>query len=301
MVRRFPGWIRRPWASGDAFTETKAILDEHSVNTVCRSARCPNIGECWAQRTATFLLLGRVCTRNCRFCAVRRGIPMPVDPDEPARVAEAVRQLRLTHVVVTSVTRDDLPDGGASQFAVTVQAIRARCRKTTVEVLTPDFGGDRSAVETVIASGPDVFGHNIETVARLCARLRGHADGYGRALTVLREARALSPHMVVKSAIMVGLGETVEEVFQTLGDLLASGCEAVSVGQYLQPTGRHAPVTRYVRPEEFALYQEKAYQLGFRFAVAGPFVRSSYRAGELASVLCSRGNRLGMEDMGDAI
>ena len=281
MARRFPEWIVRPWGAGETFELTKGLLDDLGVATVCTGARCPNIGECWSRKTATFLVLGKTCTRACRFCAVAQGTPAPVAPDEPRRVAEAVRRLGLAHAVITSVTRDDLPDGGAGHIAATVAAIRAVNPEATVEVLVPDFRGKESAVARVMAALPEVFGHNIETVARLYPVLRGFRHDYGRSLDVLAQAGAQSQGTAVKSGIMVGHGETATEVWQTLIDLRDAGCQAVSIGQYLQPTPRQRPVAAFVPPDEFAAYEEEAYRLGFTYVASGPLVRGSYRSEEL--------------------
>lgn len=288
MARRFPEWIRRPWGTGTAFVATRDLLDDLEVSTVCQSARCPNMGECWAHRVATFMILGEVCTRDCRFCAVGHGVPAPPDSGEPARVAEAVRRLGLRHAVVTSVTRDDLPDGGAAQFRATIEAIRAAVPDATVEVLTPDFHGDPEAIGWVLDASPEVFGHNIETVERLYPSLRGSANSYARGLDVLRTAALWASDAIVKSALMVGHGETHDEVTATLEDLLEAGCTAVCIGQYLQPTARQSEVAAFVTPDQFAAYEAEAYRLGFAFASAGPFVRSSYRSEELFEALRRR-------------
>lgn len=257
------------------------MVSRLGLHTVCQSARCPNQGECWKRRTATFMILGNVCTRNCAFCSVKSGRPEALDPDEPARVAEAVRELGIKHAVITSVTRDDLPDGGAAHFARTVEAVRAANPGTTVEVLVPDFLGDEAPVRTVLASVPEVFGHNIETVERLYDALRRRKITYRDALRVLETAAAHHSGSIVKSALMVGHGEEPAEVRATLRDLLAAGCEAVAIGQYLRPTPKQRRVTAFVPPEQFKEYEVLAYQLGFKFAIAGPFVRSSYRSEEL--------------------
>lgn len=289
MAGPFPEWIRRTWGSGSDFGVTRGILDGLQLHTVCQSARCPNIGECWRRQTATVMVLGNVCTRKCAFCSVRSGrggqTVAPPDPEEPGRVAEAVRLLALRHAVVTSVTRDDLADGGSGHFAATVKAIRAAKPGCTTEVLTPDFLGNREAVETVIAAGPDVFGHNIETVERLYPVLRDAAHDYGRSLGVLKSAAAAGERTAVKSALMVGHGETPDEVRATLSDLLDAGCVAVCIGQYLRPGKAEREVAEYVTPEQFEAYGRMAYAMGFAFAVAGPFVRSSYRAEELVNAL----------------
>lgn len=281
MGSPFPDWIKQQWASGENSEFTKSIVSRLGLHTVCQSARCPNQGECWKRRTATFMILGNVCTRNCAFCSVKSGRPEALDPDEPARVAEAVRELGIKHAVITSVTRDDLPDGGAAHFARTVEAVRAANPGTTVEVLVPDFLGDEAPVRTVLASVPEVFGHNIETVERLYDALRRRKITYRDALRVLVTAAAHHSGSIVKSALMVGHGEEPAEVRATLRDLLAAGCEAVAIGQYLRPTPKQRRVTTFVPPEQFKEYEVLAYQLGFKFAIAGPFVRSSYRSEEL--------------------
>jgi len=277
----FPEWIRRPWASGEGFSFTKEVLEGLQLHTVCQSAHCPNQGECWQRRTATVMVLGGTCTRSCRYCSVPGGKPEAVDPHEPAHVAEAVHRMGLRHAVVTSVTRDDLPDGGADHIARTVEAIHEANPGTTVEVLVPDFGGDRGAVARVLEAGPEVFSHNIETVERLYPVIRSRRFTYRLALGVIRTAAEWSGPAILKSALMVGHGETRVEVEATLRDLLAVGCEAVSIGQYLRPTPRQRAVAEFVPPAAFEDYQQTAYDLGFRFAVAGPFVRSSYRSEEL--------------------
>jgi len=281
MGSPFPDWIKRQWASGENSEFTKSIVSRLGLHTVCQSARCPNQGECWKRHTATFMILGNVCTRNCAFCSVKSGRPEALDPDEPARVAEAVRELGIKHAVITSVTRDDLPDGGAAHFARTVEAVRAANPGTTVEVLVPDFLGDEAPVRTVLASVPEVFGHNIETVERLYDALRRRKITFRDALRVLETAAAHHSGSIVKSALMVGHGEEPAEVRATLRDLLAAGCEAVAIGQYLRPTPKQRRVTAFVPPEQFKEYEVLAYQLGFKFAIAGPFVRSSYRSEEL--------------------
>ncbi|MBI4557976.1 MAG: lipoyl synthase, partial [Candidatus Hydrogenedentes bacterium] len=253
------------------------------LHTVCQSAHCPNIGECWQRRTATVMILGNTCTRNCRYCSVPSGKPGTLDPEEPQHVAEAIQRMGLRHAVITSVTRDDLADGGTGHFAETVRWVRILNPDTTVEVLTPDFNGNCEQICTVAETEPEVFGHNIETVGRLYPVLRGCRYSYHIALQVLKTVSDLGLPSIVKSAIMVGHGETQDEVKQTLEDLLEVGCEAVNIGQYLRPTQRQREVVGYVHPEQFELYEELAYQLGFRFALAGPFVRSSYRSEEIMS------------------
>ncbi|MDX9975286.1 MAG: lipoyl synthase [FCB group bacterium] len=281
MKMQFPEWVRRNWASGDDVEYTKKLMEGLQLHTVCQSARCPNMAECWQRRTATLMVLGNTCTRNCRYCSVPSGKPEGLDAEEPRHAAEAVKQMGLRHVVVTSVTRDDLPDGGAEHIARTVTAIRTMNPRTSIEVLTPDFLGDRAAIETVLAAMPEVFGHNIETVERLYPALRGPRYAYSLGLSVLETAARYSARPIVKTALMVGHGETEAEVRQTFEDLLAAGCDAVSIGQYLRPTKKQRAVEEFVRPERFEQYQQLAYDLGFRFAVAGPFVRSSYRSDEM--------------------
>jgi len=274
-----PPWIRRRFPPQEEWERVERLLRSLSLHTVCESARCPNLGECFRRGTATFLILGDTCTRSCRFCAVKKGIPLPPDPEEPRRVAEAARTLSLHHVVVTSVTRDDLPDGGAEHFAKTIQAIRECLPQATVEVLVPDFQGSAEALEVVLAARPDVLNHNVETVPRLYSLVRPQAD-YARSLELLRRTRARYPGILVKSGLMVGLGETQKEVEAVLWDLKEAGCDVVTIGQYLRPTAWHLPVVAYVPPEVFAYYREYALRLGFRGVASGPFVRSSYRAEE---------------------
>jgi lipoic acid synthetase len=250
------------------------------IHTVCQSARCPNLGDCFGRGTATFLLMGNACTRNCRFCAVDHTAPGPLDPAEPARIAQAARMLGLSHVVITSVTRDDLPDGGAAHFAAAIAALRELLPQARVEVLVPDLRGSTEALHTVLAARPDVFGHNVETVPRLYSEVRPQAD-YQRSLDLLRWAAELATGIVVKSGFMVGLGESEAEVLALLADLRSAGVSAVTIGQYLQPTRAHLPVAEYVPPSIFARYRQAARDLGFRHVLSGPLVRSSYHAAEM--------------------
>jgi lipoic acid synthetase len=287
-TRRFPDWIRRQWPSGEAHQEVKALLEGLDLHTVCQSAHCPNQGECWSRRTATFLVLGNVCTRHCAFCGVSHGRPLPVDAGEPEKVAEAVARLGVKHAVITSVTRDDLDDGGAGHIARTVASIKESNGGTTVEVLVPDFCGDTAAIATVTASGPEIFGHNIETVERLHPKLRDRRYSYRRSLDVLQAACGLKSGGYVKSALMLGCGETEEDVLGTLGDLRSAGCDAVAMGQYLRPGPDNGPVAEFVTPEQFRVYEQAAREMGFLFAVAGPFVRSSYRSGDLLTAVSAR-------------
>jgi len=281
---RKPPWLRKRLVLTEPYGEVRALLRHERVHTVCQEARCPNHWECFSQKTATFLILGDQCTRRCGFCAVGHGRPAPPDPDEPDRIARAVCALGLRYVVVTSVTRDDLPDGGASVFAKTIRAIRTAVPGAQVEVLIPDFRGSASSLETVLDAGPDVVNHNVETVPRLYERVRPGAD-YRRSLSLLRWAFHRAPQTPIKSGIMVGLGETDDEIHQTLEDLLASGCTMLTLGQYLRPTPHLLPVARYVPPEEFHAWREKALALGFRRVASGPWVRSSYHARELYRTL----------------
>lgn len=247
------------------------------MNTVCQSAHCPNIGECFSRKTATFLVLGNVCTRSCRFCAVRGGEPAQLDPDEPARVADAVARLGLRYVVITSVTRDDLPDGGGGHFVATIRAVRERRPGVTVEILVPDFRGDAELIETVVDGGPDVFGHNVETVPRLYPDVRPGA-GYGRSLDVLRFAKNRDSEILTKSGIMVGMGESRAEVVTVMKDLQSVHCDILTIGQYLSPSREHYPVVEFVPPEVFEEYARVGEEIGFRHVVSGPLVRSSYMA-----------------------
>ena len=268
-----PSWIRVRIGSNEAFHATKLRLRGHGLHTVCEEALCPNLGHCWSRGHATLLILGDRCTRGCRFCNVDKRAVLPPDPDEPRRAAAAVRDAGLQEVVLTSVTRDDLPDGGAAHWAQTVEAIRAALPDVLIEVLVPDFGGDPAALDTVIAARPDVFGHNLETVPRLYPLARPEAD-YARSLAVLR--RASDAGLIAKTSLMLGLGETSEEIEQTLRDARAAGCRIFFAGQYLQPSARHLPVSRYVEPAAFDRLRDLAYSLGFAFAASAPLVRSSY-------------------------
>ncbi|NOY68676.1 MAG: lipoyl synthase [Deltaproteobacteria bacterium] len=281
MGLKKPSWLRRSIPSGPEYERVCSLLINSRLNTVCREAKCPNIGECFSQRIATFMIMGARCTRNCRFCGVEHGIPAPPDPDEPARVAGAVFKLGLLYVTVTSVTRDDLPDGGAGLFAEVIAQIRQLNRKVSVEVLIPDFQGDLDALEKVVSARPDVLNHNIETVPRLYFEARPQAD-YGRSLDLLARAQGLDQNVRTKSGLMLGLGEREDEIQQVLTDLLRTGCHILTLGQYLQPSRAHLPVARFVRPDEFDLWREKALEMGFSKVASGPFVRSSYHARELA-------------------
>lgn len=280
--RRLPPWLKRPLPQpGMQFTSS--LIEELKLETVCESAKCPNQTECWSQKTATFMILGNVCTRPCGFCSVPKGKTELVQADEPGRLAEAARRLGLRHVVITSVTRDDLADGGAEHFYQCVLAVR-ELTGAVVEVLTPDFLGNRAAIHRVIEAQPEVFNHNTETVPRLYDRVRRNAK-YQRTLDLLDQVKQTAPHLATKSGLMLGLGETTEELLDVFADLRKVGCDMLTLGQYLQPTGGHLAVERYVPPEEFDDIGEMARKMGFKFVASGPFVRSSYHAGEMAGEL----------------
>lgn len=278
--QRLPAWLRRP-APQAGMRYTTDVISDLRLETVCESARCPNRTECWSQQTATFMILGNVCTRPCGFCSVPKGKTEVVEIDEPERLAEAAQRLGLSYVVITSVTRDDLKDGGADHFYRCVLAVRERTG-AKVEVLTPDFGGNSAAISRVVEARPDVFNHNTETVPRLYHRVRRNAD-YQRTLDLLAQVKREAPDMPTKSGLMLGLGETREELLQVCADLRAVGCDMLTLGQYLQPSLQHLPVERYVPPEEFDEIGDLVRKLGFTMVASGPFVRSSYHAGEMAA------------------
>ena len=280
-VRRLPPWLRQNLAPGGGLGETAGLIAELGLETVCSSAKCPNRLECWSQRTATFMILGNVCTRPCGFCSVPRGKTEELEGDEPTRVAEAAKRLGLAHVVITSVTRDDLDDGGAEHFRQTVEAVRA-ATGATIEVLVPDFIGKEGALETLMRSRPEVFNHNTETVPRLYRTVRGRKSVYAWTLELLARAKLLLPEVKTKSGLMLGLGETREELLDVFADLLDHGVDYLTLGQYLQPTAESLPVDRYVPPEEFDELGEIARELGFRKVASGPLVRSSYHARDMA-------------------
>ncbi|VTS03484.1 lipoyl synthase : Lipoyl synthase OS=Planctomyces limnophilus (strain ATCC 43296 / DSM 3776 / IFAM 1008 / 290) GN=lipA PE=3 SV=1: Radical_SAM [Tuwongella immobilis] len=276
---RLPAWMKRTLPRGNENFFTHELLRELKLETVCENARCPNRPECYARRTATFMILGNVCTRPCGFCSVPRGTPDMLEDDEPQRVAEAAFRLGLKHVVITSVTRDDLPDGGADHFYRCVVAVRERTG-AAVEVLTPDFLGDPAAIDRVIESAPEVYNHNMETVPRLYRKVRGRAD-YRRSLDLLKRVKEKAPQMVTKSGLMLGIGETIDELFDVIADLREIDCDVLTLGQYLAPTLKHIPVARFLPPEEFDALAARARTMGFKQVVAGPFVRSSYHADEM--------------------
>ena len=276
MAERFPPWLRKKLNFSDQTHALKLLMRKKRLHTVCEEAHCPNLFECWSQPTATFMILGDVCTRKCGFCAVATGRPRAVDEEEPRHVAEAAAEMELRHVVVTSVDRDELPDRGAGQFVKTIRAIRELLPSATVEVLTPDFRGKPSAIDQVIAARPDIFNHNLETVPRLYRRVRLGADYRWSLMLLERVARAgLS---TTKSGIMVGLGEKEDEILQTMRDVREAGCQVLTIGQYLQPTRDHLPVEEFVHPDRFAEYERAGLAIGFDFVASGPFVRSSFNA-----------------------
>jgi lipoic acid synthetase len=277
---RLPAWLHTRLPTTDSFVQTRALLNELRLHTVCQSAACPNHWECWSKGTATFMIGGDRCTRACGFCAVTTAKPLPLEADEPARVADATHRLRLRHVVITAVARDDVPDGGADHFRRTIEAVRALNPATVIEVLTPDFNAREAAIDTVIAAQPHIFNHNLETVRRLTPSVRSRAT-YDRSLSVLGLVKAKCDGTIyTKSGLMLGLGETEEELFTALADLRRAGCDLLTLGQYLQPTLRHLPVVEFVTPQKFAEYGVRARELGFRHVASAPMVRSSYHADE---------------------
>ncbi|MFP3387408.1 lipoyl synthase [Brevibacillus sp. SIMBA_040] len=285
MTQRKPEWLKINLVSGSelaSFKELKQTMRSKTLHTVCEEAKCPNIHECWASGTATFMILGDICTRACRFCAVKTGLPTELDVAEPERVAEAAEQMRLKHVVVTSVARDDLADGGAQIFAETIKAIRRRLPFASVEVLIPDFMGNWDALKVVMDARPDVLNHNIEAVRRLSDRVRARAK-YDRTLELLKKAKEFQPQIPTKSSLMIGVGETIEEIIETMNDLRSVDVNIMTIGQYLQPTKKHLKVENFYHPDEFARLKEEGMKRGFSHVEAGPLVRSSYHAHEQAS------------------
>lgn len=277
--RKFPEWLKKPLPTNGEAIRTADILASLRLSTVCRSAKCPNLTECFSRRVATFMIMGEICTRNCAFCGVSKGIPREIDANEPARIAEAAGKLGLKHIVVTSVTRDDIPDGGASHFAATICEIKKLMPDSTIEVLVPDFNGDKSAVDKVLEARPDIFNHNVETIPRLYPEVRPQAD-YQRSLGILKYAKNAAPKVRTKSGLMLGLGETDKEVIEVMNDLRESECDMLTIGQYLQPDAKNLPVTEYISPDKFREYENAALRSGFISAFCGPFVRSSYHASD---------------------
>jgi len=285
-----PEWIRVKAVDEEILNKMKSLLDSLNLHTICESAICPNIGTCFCKGTATFMILGNICTRNCKFCGVEAGSPLPPDPDEPRRVAEAAKRLGLKHVVVTSVTRDDLEDGGASYFASTVREIKNVLPSSSTDLLIPDFKGSIEALKTVINSSPDIIAHNVETVPRLYPTVRPMAN-YKQSLKVLRNVKELAPHIYTKSGLMLGLGEKREEVLEVLRDLKEVGCDFVTIGQYLRPTPRHLEVKEFIRPEVFDEYKKIGKEMGFLYVASGPFVRSSFHAEEALEYVRKRNSK----------
>ncbi|MBI5175817.1 MAG: lipoyl synthase [Candidatus Obscuribacter sp.] len=281
---RLPEWVKRSVLNTQENRETRLILKEENLNTICESGRCPNKGECWAKGTATFMLMGALCTRTCRFCSVNKGMPSPLEEDEPDRIARAAQKMGLRHVVLTSVNRDDLPDQGANHFARTIKALKEAIKGVAVEVLTPDFQGRRDALEIVLAAEPVVYNHNMETVPRLYKRVRPGSK-YDRSLQVLAMAKEIAPDIPTKSGLMLGLGESFEEVKEVMRDLRAHGCDFLTLGQYLRPSRDQLPVKRYIEPQEFDELGAYGWEIGFKMVHSGPLVRSSYHAEELANKL----------------
>ena len=278
-VKGKPSWLRAKLPGGERFSQVKGTLRDHGLSTVCEESMCPNLGECWGNGTATIMVMGSVCTRACRFCAVDTGNPGGwLMPDEPANCARTVKLMGLRYVVITSVDRDDLPDGGATHYANCIAAVKRENPQTAVEALTPDFAGDLDAVETVVSSGLEVFAQNVETVQRLTRTVRDPRAGYAQSLTVLEHAKSHRPEVLTKTSLMVGLGETEQEIYQAMDDIRGAGVDILTLGQYLQPTRNHLPVHRYVHPDEFNRYREVGLTKGFLEVVSGPMVRSSYRA-----------------------
>jgi lipoic acid synthetase len=283
-----PDWLKVRLPAGPRYVELKNLMRTMELHTVCEEARCPNIGECWGHGTATFMILGDVCTRACRYCAVTSGKPHTLDLGEPRRVAEAVQTMGLKHAVVTSVDRDDLPDGGASLFAATIRKIHELNPDCAVEVLTPDFQGSQESLQTVMDARPEIFNHNIETVWRVFPRVRPGRSKYAVSIDLLRRAKELYPDGLTKSGLMVGLGETRKEIVETMRDLRSAGVDILTIGQYLQPTPKHVPIDRYYHPDEFAALRQEGFALGFSHVESGPLVRSSYHAHEQSDALRAR-------------
>ena len=280
-LEKKPEWLRIRLPSGKNYVNIRQTIASLGLHTVCEEARCPNIGECWGGGTATIMIMGDICTRGCRFCSVTSGRPLFLDSEEPDKVAKAIKKWGLRYVVITSVCRDDLPDGGANHIAKTIKSVKVQCPETIVEPLIPDLLGNRYALEEIIDAGPEVVSHNIETIARLSPLIRDPRATYQQSLSVLQMIKDIDCKIYTKSSMMLGLGETEEEVIQVAKDLRSVGVDVLSMGQYLQPTSRHLPVKEYVSPEKFDSYRKRIEKMGFAYVVAGPFVRSSYKAGEL--------------------
>jgi len=280
-VERKPAWLKVKAPGGAVFNDVRRLLKELRLNTVCEEAHCPNIGECWDHRAATFIIMGDICTRNCAYCAIAHGTPLALDPEEPANLARAVAEMRMRHIVVTSVDRDDLPNGGAEHFAEVVRQTRLHSPETSIELLIPDFKGSETALRIVVEARPDILNHNLETVPRLY-RIARPGGRYDRALELLARARAMDPAMLTKSGLMVGLGETWDELLQAIRDLRGVGTEILTLGQYLRPSATHMPVARFYTPEEFGELKDFAEGLGYRHVLSAPLVRSSYHAWQQA-------------------
>ena len=280
QVLRKPDWLKIKIPSGEDYLRVKKTLRTYNLNTVCEESSCPNVSKCWESGTATIMIMGNMCTRVCRFCDVSSGRPAPLDPDEPKRVAEAIKQWNLRYIVITSVCRDDLEDGGAAHFAKTIKSVKLACPNTIVEPLIPDFNYDSNSIKKIIESEPEVVSHNIETVRRLSSKVRDSRATYDQSLSVLRKIKEINPKIYTKSSFMVGHGETKEEVIQTASDLKSANVDVITAGQYLQPSLNHLPVVEYVHPEKFASYQKIFEEMGFLHVVVGPFVRSSFQAAD---------------------
>ena len=280
QVLRKPDWLKIKIPSGEDYLRVKKTLRTYNLNTVCEESSCPNVSKCWESGTATIMIMGNMCTRVCRFCDVSSGRPSPLDPDEPKRVAEAIKQWNLRYIVITSVCRDDLEDGGAAHFAKTIKSVKLSCPNTIVEPLIPDFNYDSNSIKKIIESEPEVVSHNIETVRRLSSKVRDSRATYDQSLSVLKKIKEINPKIYTKSSFMVGHGETKEEVIQTASDLKSANVDVITAGQYLQPSLNHLPVVEYVHPEKFASYQKIFEEMGFLHVVVGPFVRSSFQAAD---------------------
>ena len=280
QVLRKPDWLKIKIPSGEDYLRVKKTLRTYNLNTVCEESSCPNVSKCWESGTATIMIMGNMCTRVCRFCDVSSGRPAPLDPDEPKRVAEAIKQWNLRYIVITSVCRDDLKDGGAAHFAKTIKSVKLSCPNTIVEPLIPDFNYDSDSIKKIIESEPEVVSHNIETVRRLSSKVRDSRATYDQSLSVLKKIKEINPKIYTKSSFMVGHGETKEEVIQTASDLKSANVDVITAGQYLQPSLNHLPVVEYVHPEKFASYQKIFEEMGFLHVVVGPFVRSSFQAAD---------------------